>query len=375
MQNQNTKAVHVLSNSMWDRRPQILALLLMLSSFSTLILSHYFRFLIIILGVPYFYLGSLSMIFISIGEQHKFAKNQPIKKTVMPAFIYLAISFLFLMLAVLLMGFTDFEFVGIVVGFLLAAGWGLAVLSVAYIPSKQRNSFEDQRIGKNRLAGFMIMFFVFTLLPVLSVTPFIFKIFVIACLLLGVYSAILFILGRGPWLALTFALVLTVIFASILFYTLFENRQKVLFTAILNGDVPKIKQLISEGYDVNATDRSLGTTLHAAIKYGYRPRGGPYVYTTKMYGKPMEEKEQKILEMLELLTDNGADINAFDEHSYYTPLGFAVMRNQPRVVEWFIEKGADVNARNRLDKTPLTFALRKDLKEIAEFLRKHGAKE
>ena len=315
------------------------------------------------------------MIFISIGEQHKFAKDQPIRKTVMPAFIYLVISFFFLMLAVLLMGFADFEFVGIMVGFLLAAGWGLAVLSVAYIPSKQRNSFEDRRIGKNRLAGFMIMFLAFTFLSILSFTPFIFKIFVIACFALGVYSAILFILGRGPWLAITFALLLTVILASILFYTCYENRQKALFTAILNGDVPKIKQLISEGYDVNATDRSLGTTLHAAIKYGYRPRGGPYVYTTKMYGKPMEEKEQKILEMLELLTDNGADIYAFDEHSYYTPLGFAVMRNQPRVVEWFIEKGADVNARNRLGKTPLTFALRKDSKEIAELLRKHGAKE
>ncbi|UCF00174.1 MAG: ankyrin repeat domain-containing protein [Planctomycetota bacterium] len=373
MQNQNTEAVHVLSKNAGGRISQMTALLLMLSSLTILILSHYFRHMIIILGVLYFYLGSLSMIFISIGEQCKFAKNKPIRNTVMPTFIYLFMSFTILMIAAFLMGFVDFEFVGIVVGFLLAVGWGLAVLSVTYIPLKQRNSFEDRRIGKNRLAGFIIMFFMFTLLSVLSFTPFIFKILVIVCFVLGVYSVVLFILARGPWLALTFAWILTVIFASILFYTWYENRQKALFIAILNGDVPKIKYLISEGYDVNATDRSLGTTLHAAIECGDRVLGGPYAYT-KMYGKTMEEREQKILEMLELLTDNGVNINAFDTQNN-TPLALAAMKSTERVVEWFIENGAEVNTKNKQGDTPLKLAIMKGHKETAEFLRKHGAKE
>ncbi len=285
------------------------------------------------------------MIFISIGEQHKFAKDQPIKKTVMPAFKYLVISFLFLILAVLLVGFTDFEFVGIMAGLLLAGCWGLAVLSVAYIPSKQKNSFEDPRICNYRLAGFVMTFFLFTSLPILSFTPFTFKIFIIACLILGIYSAILFILGRGPWLALTFALLLTVFFASILFYTYCVKRQKALFIAIQNGDVPKIKQLISAGYDANATDWYLGTTLHAAIKCGDVARGGPYAYS-KMSGKTMEEREQKILEMLELLTDNDTDINSFDAQNN-TPLALAARKATARVVEWFIENGAEVNTKNK----------------------------
>ena len=40
-----------------------------------------------------------------------------------------------------------------------------------------------------------------------------------------------------------------------------------------------------------------------------------------------------------------------------------------------IAKGADVNAKNQGGRTPLTFAEKNGHSEIAELMRKHGAKE
>ena len=45
------------------------------------------------------------------------------------------------------------------------------------------------------------------------------------------------------------------------------------------------------------------------------------------------------------------------------------------VVELLIAKDADVNAKNRKGKTPLSLANEKGHKEIVELLRTHGAKE
>jgi len=45
------------------------------------------------------------------------------------------------------------------------------------------------------------------------------------------------------------------------------------------------------------------------------------------------------------------------------------------VAELLIVKGADVNAKNKWDRTALGIALREGHTEIVELLRKHGAKE
>ena len=46
-----------------------------------------------------------------------------------------------------------------------------------------------------------------------------------------------------------------------------------------------------------------------------------------------------------------------------------------RTLVMLTNKGADVNAKDNAGKTPLALAVEKDKKEIAELLRKHGAKE
>jgi ankyrin repeat protein len=53
--------------------------------------------------------------------------------------------------------------------------------------------------------------------------------------------------------------------------------------------------------------------------------------------------------------EKGADVNARDKNDG-TPLHYAVARGHLSVVEFLIEKGADLNARNRYGKTPLNIS-------------------
>jgi ankyrin repeat protein len=45
------------------------------------------------------------------------------------------------------------------------------------------------------------------------------------------------------------------------------------------------------------------------------------------------------------------------------------------MVRWLIERGADVNAPNYEQKTPLRVAAEQGLSEIADLLRQHGGHE
>ncbi|HUS72384.1 MAG TPA: ankyrin repeat domain-containing protein [Sedimentisphaerales bacterium] len=50
-------------------------------------------------------------------------------------------------------------------------------------------------------------------------------------------------------------------------------------------------------------------------------------------------------------------------------------RGNKDFVELLIAKGVDVNAKNNRGQTPLDIAVKRGHTEIAELLRKHGAKE
>jgi ankyrin repeat protein len=67
-------------------------------------------------------------------------------------------------------------------------------------------------------------------------------------------------------------------------------------------------------------------------------------------------------EIIEMLLDRGAELDARDEESGATPLYNAASWGKLEVVRLLIEKGADVNARNKAGKTPLSGAERTGLK-------------
>ena len=81
-------------------------------------------------------------------------------------------------------------------------------------------------------------------------------------------------------------------------------------------------------------------------------------------------------EVVKLLVDNGADVNARTK-KIGTALTLALDNGHLEVAKLLIAKGADVNPSMHLlyRKIPLTIARTKGYKEIEELLRAHGAKE
>ena len=70
---------------------------------------------------------------------------------------------------------------------------------------------------------------------------------------------------------------------------------------------------------------------------------------------------------------NGVDINAGDSEFGVTPLSWAVLLDDTEIAKFLIEKGADVNMKNRDGSTPLHSAAFLGRAEIAELLIQKGA--
>ena len=73
------------------------------------------------------------------------------------------------------------------------------------------------------------------------------------------------------------------------------------------------------------------------------------------------------------LIEGGADINAGDSEHGVLPLSRAAARNSVDVAKVLISKGADVNAKDKHDHTPLYFAAKIDSVEVANLLISKGA--
>ena len=132
-----------------------------------------------------------------------------------------------------------------------------------------------------------------------------------------------------------------------------ENRNNNLIPLMITQktqDAEFAKFLISKGANVDAKNQWGSTLLHYVARAGDTTFG-------------------------DLLIRNGANINETTQ-SRWTPLFFAIFaRSEIETIEWFISKGADVNAKGYSDQTPLDFAKRMNNRELVELLRKHGAKE
>jgi uncharacterized protein len=75
-----------------------------------------------------------------------------------------------------------------------------------------------------------------------------------------------------------------------------------------------------------------------------------------------------------LLLDRGADANqAASNGAKVTALHAAVSSNQPRIVEWLLDAGAGVNARQQMDYTPLMGAAANARTDILDVLLARGA--
>ena len=118
-----------------------------------------------------------------------------------------------------------------------------------------------------------------------------------------------------------------------------------LYYAAKNGEVEVAKLLIANGALVDAKTDEENTPLHIAAYKGHR-------------------------DFVKFLIENGAtiDIKSMDE---ITPLHIAVRENKLNIVKCLVENGAKINPQN-LDnnQTPCFIALKKDFKEVADYLTK-----
>ena len=117
------------------------------------------------------------------------------------------------------------------------------------------------------------------------------------------------------------------------------------------GEVRLVELLISKGAGVNVQDTQGNTPLHRAVGSGHKA-------------------------LVELLISKGAGVNVQDKGGI-TPLHRAVGGSGHKaLVEFLIARGADANIRDNQGRTALNLAEQlRDRTEIAEMLRKHGAKQ
>ena len=86
------------------------------------------------------------------------------------------------------------------------------------------------------------------------------------------------------------------------------------------------------------------------------------------------QRNQKKTAIGDLLLQNGAAINARDDGAGRTVLMIAIQANAMDTVTYLLEKGADINARDKKGETPIMYAIRRKSPDMVELLLSKGAR-
>lgn len=130
-----------------------------------------------------------------------------------------------------------------------------------------------------------------------------------------------------------------------------EYGRTPLHWAAHRGEPEAVKRLITLGADVNARDEDGNTPLHRAVKVSrFDWDDNP----------PSRTERKRRIRTVKLLVDAGSDVNARNDSVGHrddeTPLHLAAESNLPRIIDYLVRQGADVEARNFDGKTPLLTA-------------------
>ena len=148
-------------------------------------------------------------------------------------------------------------------------------------------------------------------------------------------------------------------------------------TAMIGRNTSAVIDLLRRGMDVNTINPQGDTLLIQAVRedipelvdallkrrprLDFRNRSGETAISIAAYlGK---------LEYVRKLAEAGARL----DFPGWPPLAYAAFNNHPQVVEYLIEKGANINARTETGATPLYLASRYGHTDVVKLLLKHRA--
>lgn len=128
-------------------------------------------------------------------------------------------------------------------------------------------------------------------------------------------------------------------------------------TAIVNSKVDIVKFLLDNGADFNTPEKIYPLHKVASFASNKIPKAGG--------------KTDDII-LVDLFLSKGCKINDLDDGGN-TPLHCAVRANKAELVKYLVELGADVNAKNVFEDTPLKIAQDKGLVSVIDYLKTKNA--
>jgi|GEM_PF-1952451 len=158
-----------------------------------------------------------------------------------------------------------------------------------------------------------------------------------------------------------------------------KSGETLLQLAIRKDNMPIAFALLKKGANAEMTYSSKVTLLHEAVKYNNLLVVELLLNQTNVDINAQNQLKKTALHlaaekaqprMVEFLVQKGANIHLRDENGY-TALHFAAQNGNPTVVLILLSRIADVNAANHLKITPLHLAVGKGDIEIARILLQH----
>lgn len=150
-----------------------------------------------------------------------------------------------------------------------------------------------------------------------------------------------------------------------------------LHRAAERGQPENINRILDDGIDVNIRDRDGKTALHWAkdqsVGKALLERNAMIDAHTRTGYSPLHSAARHgDVELVELLIEHGADVNAANRNFALTPLHMAVDDGRINVASVLISNGADVNATDWIGMTPLAMAAERGYEEMVALLTKYG---
>jgi ankyrin repeat protein len=145
-----------------------------------------------------------------------------------------------------------------------------------------------------------------------------------------------------------------------------------LHLAAQEGHADVAELLIRHGADLNAKNSENKTPLDVARERGQGDVARVIEEFTRMPSELFDAVKRGDTARVKELIEKGVDVNARDKDDW-APLDIAAYNGYASVAELLIKNGADVNARDNKGFTPLHFAAYNGHVDVAELLLKHGA--